>query len=110
MLAGLLLFGASFGYVEAAVVVYLRDIYEPFVQRFHPQYLQGDLFPMLSLDQLSSGPSYLRLLKVEVIREAATIAMLAGIGWGAGWNFRTRFAAFLVAFGIWDVGYYLFLK
>ena len=32
----LLLFGMSFGYVEAAVVCYLRELYEPVHQRFHP--------------------------------------------------------------------------
>ncbi len=30
---GLFLFGISFGYVEAAVVIYLRALYEPLRQR-----------------------------------------------------------------------------
>ena len=35
--AALILFGISFGYVEAAVVVYLRAIYDPIRARLHPE-------------------------------------------------------------------------
>ena len=37
IVAALLLFGISFGYLEAAVVVYLRAIYDPIRQRIHPE-------------------------------------------------------------------------
>jgi hypothetical protein len=46
---------------------------------------------------------------VEVIREAATILMLATAGWLAGGNPRSRVAYFLIAFGVWDILYYVFL-
>ena len=36
IIAALFLFGISFGYVEAAVVVYLRAIYDPLRQHLHP--------------------------------------------------------------------------
>ena len=42
VLAALLLFGAAFGCVEAAVVVYLRALYEPLHQQLHPGRAPGD--------------------------------------------------------------------
>jgi hypothetical protein len=111
LLVSLLLFGISFGFVEAAVVVYLRPHYAALQASYYPERREGDLFPLLRLDQLeAAGPMAKRLLAVELAREAATLVMLAAVGLGLGHNFRQSFAAFLVAFGIWDVGYYLFLK
>ncbi len=49
-------------------------------------------------------------MRIEVLREAATLAMLAGVGLAAGRTSIQRFSAFLVAFGVWDLCYYLFLK
>ena len=84
-------FGIAFGYVEAAVVVYLRALYYP----------GGFAFP---LKAIPTG-----MIGVEVFREAATIVMLVAVGvltcrgrWG-------RFGAFLVAFGVWDISFYLWL-
>src|SRR5437868_6492059 len=75
-----LFFGISFGYVEAAVVVYLRGLYEPLHERFHPGHPPGDLFPLLRLDQLQeAGPQPMRWLGTELIREAMTICMLATV-------------------------------
>ena len=71
----------------------------------------GELFPLITLEQLeATGTPHLRLLKIEVIREAATLSMLAAVGFAVGRNFNTRFAAFVVAFGVWDVFYYVFLR
>ena len=36
VLTALLLFGIAFGYVEAAVVVYVRVLYEPLHQQLYP--------------------------------------------------------------------------
>jgi hypothetical protein len=94
-LAGLLvpaaIFAVAMAYVESAVVVYLRALYYP----------QGPLFPMAP--QL--GPH----LPIEVGREAATLVMLAAVGWGAGRCWRTRSALFIFLFGIWDIFYYFWL-
>ncbi len=110
-LVGLLLFGAAFGYVEAAVVVYLRGLYEPLHQRLHPDRPADDLFPILTLDQLEeAGPPYLRCLGTELAREAATLLMLAGVALTLGRGFREWLAAFGIAFGIWDIFFYLSLK
>jgi hypothetical protein len=110
-LVALFLFGASFGYVEAAVVVYLREHYEPLKRELHQERAPGDLFPLVTLQQLAeTGGPYERLLGVEVIREAATIALLISIATAISWNFNAGMAAFLIAFGVWDIFYYVFLK
>jgi hypothetical protein len=48
----LMLFGVSFGYVEASVVVYLRTVYDPVRQKLHPNRPAGELFPLIPIDQL----------------------------------------------------------
>ncbi|HLK19259.1 MAG TPA: hypothetical protein VKT81_09890 [Bryobacteraceae bacterium] len=110
-LAALLLFGISFGYLEAAVVVYLRAIYDPIRERIHPGRALQDLFPLISPDELkATGPENEQRLKIEIGREAATILMLAAFGMAAGKNFNQRMAAFAIAFGIWDISFYGFLR
>jgi hypothetical protein len=109
--AALLLFGISFGYLEAAVVVYLRAIYDPIRQRLHPGRSADELFPLISPQELAdAGPENPRRLMIEIGREVATIAMLAGFGLAAGRNFNQRMAAFAVVFGLWDIFFYLFLR
>jgi len=109
--AALLLFGISFGYLEAAVVVYLRAIYDPIRERIHPGRPAGDLFPLISPQQLeATGPENSRRLGIEIGREAATIVMLAAFGLAAGRNFNQRMAAFSIAFGLWDISFYAFLR
>jgi hypothetical protein len=111
VLAGLLLFGAAFGFVEAAVVVDLRAVYEPLHRSLHPEAEPDDLFPVLLPEQLqSAGPLYSRLLVIELAREAATLAMLAGVALAAGRNGRSAFAAFAFSFGVWDLAFYAALK
>lgn len=111
LLVGLVLFGISFGYVEAAVVVYLRAIYDPIRAQWQPGRQSGDLFPLIQLEQLeAAGPQHLRRLKTELGREFATLVLLSGAALLAARNFNEWIAAFLVAFGIWDIFYYVFLK
>lgn len=85
-------FGAAFGWVEAAVVVYLRRIVYP----------GGFALPLVPIEP--------QLAVVELTRELATLAMLAAVAMLAGRTRWQRFAAFLVAFGAWDLVYYLGLK
>lgn len=109
--AALFLFGISFGYLEAAVVVYLRAIYDPIREQIHPGVRPDELFPLISPQQLAAaGPENTRRLGIEVGREAATILMLAAFGMVTGRNFKQRMAAFAVAFGLWDISFYAFLK
>lgn len=109
--AALLLFGISFGYVEAAVVVYLRTIYNPIRARLHPGTAPNDLFPLITLPQLAAEKVPVqRLLPIEILREAATLAMLIAAGLAVGRTGRQWTAAFVVAMGTWDIFFYVFLK
>jgi hypothetical protein len=111
VVAGLVLFSAAFGYVEAAVVAYLRTIYAPLRAHFFAADRASDLFPLLSLAQLNSlGPEHLTRVKIELGRELATLLMLGGVGLTAARGLRDGVAAFLVCFGIWDITFYLFLR
>jgi len=85
-------FAIAMGYLEAAVVVYLREILYP----------EGFGFPLAPIGK--------DLAATELLREAATLIMLAGIGAVAARRFSTRFAWFLYSFAIWDIFYYVFLK
>jgi hypothetical protein len=109
-LIALVLFGAAFGYVEASVVCYLRLLHEPVRQKIHPGIPPGDLFPLTTLDQLRASPDQLRTLSTEVGREAATIAMLAAVALAVASDTAQWAAAFAVAFGVWDLAFYGFLK
>jgi hypothetical protein len=106
----LLLFGVSFGYVEAAVVVYLRALHQPLHQRLYPASGPDDLFPLIPPERLQAEePALAHLLLVELAREVGTLLMLAAVGLAAARNGRQWLAAFAVAFGLWDVFYYVFL-
>lgn len=109
-IAGLVLFAIAFGYVEAAVVAYLRSMYTPLRVRFYPG-SSGELFPLLSLEQLRTlGPEHVLRLKIELGREVATLLMLAGVALAATRKPREWFAAFVLCFGVWDLAFYGFLK
>jgi hypothetical protein len=110
-LSALLLFGVAFGYLEAAVVSYLRDLHEPARQQFHPGRPPGDLFPLLTLEQIrQSGAVQPKTLVIEIGREAATLLMLAAIALAVASNAAQWAAAFAIAFGTWDITFYIFLK
>lgn len=91
------IFGIAFGYIEAAVVVYLRAI-------FHPD---GFNFPLANIGTILQRKP---LLLTETGREAATIVLIFTGAWLFGQNRRQRFAYFLTIFAIWDIFYYLWLK
>ena len=110
-IAALLLFGISFGYVEAAVVAYLRALGEPVRERFYPGRGPDDLFPLLKLEQLEAGgPELLQVLKTEFVREAATLVMLGAVAAAVGRGGAQWLAAFMIAFGVWDISFYAFLR
>jgi hypothetical protein len=46
----------------------------------------------------------------EVVREAATLVMILMVGILAGRTWRARWGYAALAFGIWDIFYYVFLK
>lgn len=106
-------FAVAFGFVEASVVVYLRELlgfgfYAPLTR-------EEVLFlvPGIAFLEPETAVKIIRdtaLLNVERMREAATIVMLTAVALLAGRKLRERIAFFFLAFGIWDIFYYLFLR
>src|ERR1017187_146362 len=91
-ISGLTLFSIVMGFMEAAVVVYLRKIYYP----------TGFRFPLIPVSQ--------DIALVEFLRESATIIMLLVIRFLAVKTTSKKFAFFIYCFAVWDLFYYLFLK
>ena len=86
-------FAAGMAWVEAACVYYLRVM----VDRVEPY--QPDPLPIRGI-----------LGEVELVREAATLLMLAMTGILAGRSWRARLGYTAIAFGFWDILYYAFLR
>jgi hypothetical protein len=78
-------FAVAFGYEEATIVLYLR--------------------------QLASGTlPGAGILALERGREASTIVILLAVAWLCSRRLAAlRWRAFLFAFGVWDIAYYVFL-
>jgi len=107
----LLLFSTAFGYLEAAVVSYLRILHEPARRHYYPDRLSSEMFPLLTLEQVRAvGEEQQKTLAVEIGREAATMLMLAAIALAVAGNARQWIAAFAIAFGVWDIVFYASLK
>lgn len=107
----LVLFSTAFGYLEAAVVTYLRVLHEPARRHVYTDARATELFPLLTLNQLrTAAPEQQRILFTEIGREAATMVMLAAIALAVSRNGRQWTAAFAIAFGVWDIVFYLGLK
>ena len=86
-------FAVAMAWVEAACVYDLRLL----VDRLEPY--QSNPLPI-------SGA----LGMIELAREVATLVMLATVGWLAGGTVRARLAYAAIAFGIWDIFYYAWLR
>jgi len=87
------IYAIAMAWVESAVVYYLRTM----IDRVDPY--QSNPLPIVG----GFGP-------VEMIREAATMVMLLTVGMLAGRNWRARLGYSAIAFGVWDIFYYVFLK
>ena len=89
------IFAIAMAYLESAVVVYLQRALD---------ITPDQLFPL-------RGPGVVGdLAAIEVGREFATLVMLGGIGWLAGRGWLDRLAWCAVAFGVWDIFYYAWLR
>ena len=86
-------FAVAMAWFEAATVYYLRLL----VDRITPY--QPDPLPMRG-----------NIGGVELLREAATLVMLLAAGTLAGRTWRARLGYAAIAFGVWDIFYYLFLR
>jgi hypothetical protein len=87
------IFATAMAWVEAAVVFYLRSM----MHRIVPY--QPDPLPVMG-----------GFASVELPRELATLVMLLAVGVLAGRTWRARLGYAAVAFGAWDIFYYVFLK
>ena len=87
-------YAVAMAYLESAVVVYLQRAIG---------ITPAQLFP------LQSAASMGNLAAIEVGREFATLVMLVTVGWLAGTCWVDRLAWTSVAFGVWDILYYVFL-
>ena len=86
-------FAIAMACVESATVFYLRVL----VDRVEPY-------------QPTPLPINNALGNVELWREAATLAMLTTVGMLAGRTWRRRIGYAAIAFGVWDIFYYVFLR
>lgn len=87
------IFAMAMAWVESAVVYYLRT----HIDRIEPY--QPNPLPIIG----GLGPA-------ELVREFATLVMLFTVGMLAGKTWRARCGYMLIAFGVWDIFYYVFLK
>jgi hypothetical protein len=86
-------FAIAMAWVESASVFYIRAL----VDRIEPY--QANPLP------LNDALGY-----VELWREAATLVMIATLGMLAGRTWRHRVGYAALAFGAWDIFYYVFLR
>jgi len=91
-LLAIVVIGIAFGYFEAAVVIYLRELVYP----------SGFSFPLVVIP--------VKLLVTEVCREAASLVLIVAIAALAAGRFRDRLGYLLILFGTWDIFYYVWLK
>ena len=90
--AWLTLFATAMSFVESAAVVTLKRLYFPqgWAPPFHPIPREG--------------------LLLEQWREVATLLMILTVGFYRRSRFGEGIAAALWVFGVWLLGYYLFLR
>src|SRR6185503_11408618 len=90
-LAAVLIYAVAMGWFEAVVVVYLRELLHI-----------GRAESIPPADEVHARlRSIPWLLSTEQGREAATIVMLAAVGWLSGRTVLARLGAFIAAFGAW---------
>lgn len=109
-------FGIFFGLLEAIVVVYLRQLFGSENTLLSPRVTPDDVAWTLGfIAFLKPSASIIitqsqRLLSLELWRELSTLVMLVALGLIAGKTTREKLAYFLLAFGVWDIFYYIFLR
>ena len=91
-----MVFAIAMAWVESASVFYIRAL----VDRIEPYQTNP-----LPLDTMHGA-----LGNVELLREAATLVMIAMLGLLAGKTWRRRAGYAALAFGAWDIFYYVFLR
>jgi hypothetical protein len=92
------IFAIGFAFVESAVVVYLREIF----------FDGGFYFPMKFIWQSGEHVGN-KITRVELLREFATMVILVAVACSSGKTRWQKFSFFIIAFGIWDIFYYIWL-
>ena len=85
----LTVFAVAMGWLEAGVVVYLRELYYP----------EGFGFPIIIIPQ--------HIAVVELVRELTTLLLLLSVAVLAGHDRHDRFFVFGYLMGVWDIVYYI---
>ncbi len=89
----LTVYAVAMGYLESALVIYIREmIFGNPIQ----------VFPLRLLEP--------RFAVLEVIREVATIVMLGTASYLAGKDRLERWMMFIYSFALWDIVYYVVLE
>jgi hypothetical protein len=103
----LAVFGASFGFVEAVVVVYLSTAVGVVAHNsgIISQFQNSSATYQEAISSLAQFPQNLR--KIEMYREAATMIMLGSVAVLAGARAKERWGSFLWVFAAWDITYYV---
>ncbi len=91
-ISSVIIFAIAMGILEAICVVYIRQI----------------IFPPDG--NITNVPITNFNFAIEAVREAMTIIMLTTVSILSAYNIRTRLAMFFLAFGVWDILYYVGLK
>jgi len=85
----------------------MRVLHEP--MRASAGLPTGELFPLIRISEIGNfmraghAGTLLRLLRIELMREGATIVMLGAVAAATGLRWLPSFA---IAFGIWDLTFY----
>src|SRR3989344_5869958 len=103
-------FAISMAFLEATVVIYLR---ETFALRRIAAPENVELVLKLPYFALVKNPLVIipsmQILIIEIFREAATIIMLFTFAFLVGRKWYQKLAVFFLSFGVWDIFYYVFL-
>lgn len=92
--AAVIAFGVAMGYLEAAVVVYLWSA----------------LGAVPSAVPAHDPETFGTFEAIEIARELATLVMIGVVGWLAGRSRLERLTWAAIAFGVWDIVYYVGLR
>jgi len=86
-------FALAMAWVESAVVFYLRTMLDR-IEPYRPEPL----------------PQFSGFALAELVREVATLVMLLTVGMLSGKTWPARLAYSSIAFGVWDIFYYAWLR
>lgn len=110
------LFAVAFAFVEASVVVYLREIFG--LRNLTQNIVALDVEPVLNLgiiaflkfSDIYKIISNSFILNMEIIRELSTLIIFGSVAYLNEKSLKRRIWIFLYIFSIWDLSYYLFLR